>query len=163
MFPRRPTARLSPAFFTYKRKGQCTTPDRLKPKKVGSKSARRERIYKRAAETRGEKHGRLPCGRATGKHDIIEKIHNKLFQSRQCPSVERTFRNLLYVYGRGRRRCTDPTFGMPGLRLMLTPISGLQNDPCCLLLCPRFRQAFLPRSARRRVFSPRPPKCRRAS
>ena len=112
---------------------------------------------------RGEKHGRLPCGRATGKHDIIEKIHNKLFQSMQCPSVERTFRNLLYVYGRGRRRCTDPTFGMPGLRLMLTPISGLQNDPCCLLLYPRFRQAFLPRSARRRVFSPRPPKCRRAS
>ena len=27
----------------------------------------------------------------------------------QCPSVEHTFRNLLYVYGRGRRRCTDPT------------------------------------------------------
>ena len=27
----------------------------------------------------------------------------------QCPSVERTFRNLLYVCGRGRRRCTDPT------------------------------------------------------
>ena len=27
----------------------------------------------------------------------------------QRPSVERTFRNLLYVYGRGRRRCTDPT------------------------------------------------------
>ncbi len=25
------------------------------------------------------------------------------------PSVERTFRNLLYVYGRGRRRCGDPT------------------------------------------------------
>ena len=27
----------------------------------------------------------------------------------QCPSVERTFCNHLYVYGRGRRRCTDPT------------------------------------------------------
>ena len=27
----------------------------------------------------------------------------------QCPSVERTFCNLLYVYGRGRRRCGDPT------------------------------------------------------
>ena len=59
MFPRRPTERHSPMFFSaerpvcvpYKRKGQCTTPDRLKPKKVGSKSARRERVYKRAAET----------------------------------------------------------------------------------------------------------------
>ena len=27
----------------------------------------------------------------------------------QCPSVERTFCNRLYVYGRGRRRCGDPT------------------------------------------------------
>ena len=27
----------------------------------------------------------------------------------QCPSVERTFCNLLYVYGRGRRRCGGPT------------------------------------------------------
>ena len=27
----------------------------------------------------------------------------------QCPSVERTFRNLLFVYGRGRRRCGGPT------------------------------------------------------
>ena len=32
-----------------KRKG--TSPHRLIPKKVGSKSARRERVYKRAAET----------------------------------------------------------------------------------------------------------------
>ena len=30
---------------------QCTKPDRLIPKEVGSKSARRERVYKRAAET----------------------------------------------------------------------------------------------------------------
>ena len=58
---------------------------------------------------RGGKRGRMPCGRATGKHDIIEKIHNKLFQSIQCPSVERTSCNRLYVYGRGRRRCGDPT------------------------------------------------------
>ena len=58
---------------------------------------------------RGEKHGQMQCGRATGKHDIIEKIHNKLFQPMQCPSVERTFCILLYVYGRGRRGCTDPT------------------------------------------------------
>ena len=33
-------------------RGKGTIPDRLKPKKVGSKSARRERVYKRAAETR---------------------------------------------------------------------------------------------------------------
>ena len=51
MFPRRPTERHLHSFSTYKRKGQCTTPDRLKPKKVGSKSARRERVYKRAAKT----------------------------------------------------------------------------------------------------------------
>ena len=57
MLSRRPTERHSPMFFTaerpvcvpYKRKG--TIPDRLIPKKVGSKSARRERVYKRAAET----------------------------------------------------------------------------------------------------------------
>ena len=58
MFSRRLTARHSLMFFTaerpvcvpYRRKG--TTPDRMIPKKVGSKSARRERVYKRAAETR---------------------------------------------------------------------------------------------------------------
>ncbi len=58
MFPSRPTEWHLPAFSTaerpvcvpYKRKG--TTPNRLKPKKVGSKSARRERVYKRAAKTR---------------------------------------------------------------------------------------------------------------
>ena len=27
----------------------------------------------------------------------------------QCTTVERTFCNLLYVYGRGRRRCGGPT------------------------------------------------------
>ena len=57
MFNRRPTERHSPTISTaerpvcvpYKRKG--TTPNRLKAKKVGSKSARRERVYKRAAKT----------------------------------------------------------------------------------------------------------------
>ena len=32
-------------------RGKVTIPDRQKPKKVGSKSARRERVYKRAAKT----------------------------------------------------------------------------------------------------------------
>ncbi len=32
-----------------------------------------------------------------------------VFQPLQCPSVERTFYNRLYVYGRGRRRCGGPT------------------------------------------------------
>ena len=58
---------------------------------------------------RGGKRGRMTFGRSTGKHDIVEKIHNKLFQPLQCPSVERTFCNLLYFYGRGRRRCGGPT------------------------------------------------------
>ena len=57
MFDRRPTGRHMHTFSTaerpvcvpYKRKG--TVPNRMTPKKVGSKSARRERIYKRAAET----------------------------------------------------------------------------------------------------------------
>ena len=56
MFDRRPTGRHMHTFFTaerpvcvpYKRKG--TMPNRLKRQKVGSKSARRERIYKRTAE-----------------------------------------------------------------------------------------------------------------
>ena len=50
MFIGRPTARHMRTFSTYKRKG--TTPNLLIPKKVGSKSARCERVYKRAAETR---------------------------------------------------------------------------------------------------------------
>ena len=58
---------------------------------------------------RGEKHGRLPFGRATGKHKIDGINTQCKFQPMQCPSVERTFRNLLYIYGRGRRRCGDPT------------------------------------------------------
>ena len=32
-----------------------------------------------------------------------------MFQTMQCTTVERTFCNLLYVYGRGRRRCGGPT------------------------------------------------------
>ena len=78
MFPRRPTARHSPVFFTaerpvcvpYKRKGQCTTPDRLKPKKVGSKSARRERIYKRAAKTQRDFFRRGGARQAGGCHAL---------------------------------------------------------------------------------------------
>ena len=78
MFPRRQTARQSPVFFTaerpvcvpYKRKGQCTTPDRLKPKKVGSKSARRERVYKRAAETPRDFFRRGGARQAGGCHAL---------------------------------------------------------------------------------------------
>ena len=74
MFPRRLTAWHSPVFSTaerpvcvpYKRKG--TTPDRMIPKKVGSKSARRERIYKRAAETRRDFFRRGGARQAGGCH-----------------------------------------------------------------------------------------------
>ena len=41
---------------------------------------------------RGGKRAHVPCGRSTGKHDIVEKIHNKLFQSMQCPSVDSSSR-----------------------------------------------------------------------
>ena len=58
---------------------------------------------------RGGKHGRMPCGRATGKHKIDGTNTQCKFQPMQCPSVERTFCNRLYVYGRGRRRCGGPT------------------------------------------------------
>ena len=70
MFPRRPTERHLHSFSTYKRKGQCTTPDRLKPKKVGSKSARRERIYKRAAETQRDFFRRGGARQAGGCHAL---------------------------------------------------------------------------------------------
>ena len=48
---------------------------------------------------RGGKRAHVPCGRSTGKHDIVEKIHNKLFQSMQCPSVDGRFVII---------RCTSP-------------------------------------------------------
>ena len=41
---------------------------------------------------RGGKRAHVPCGRSTGKHDIVEKIHNKIFQSMQCPSVDSSSR-----------------------------------------------------------------------
>ena len=44
------------------------------------------------------------------------------FQSMQCPSVERTFCNLLYVYGRGRRRCGGPT--ILAIRCCAFPLVG---------------------------------------
>ena len=50
----------------YKRKG--TIPDRLIPKKVGSKSARRERVYKRATETRRDFFRRGGARQAGGCH-----------------------------------------------------------------------------------------------
>ena len=76
MFPRRPTARHSPMFSAaerpvcvpYKRKG--TIPNRLIPKKVGSKSARRERVYKRAAETRRDFFRRGGARQAGGCHAL---------------------------------------------------------------------------------------------
>ena len=40
----------------------------------------------------------------------------------QCPSVERTFCNLLYVYGRGRRRCGGPT--ILAIRCCAFPLVG---------------------------------------
>ena len=58
---------------------------------------------------RGGKRLQTPFGRATGKHKIYGTNTQCKFQPMQCTSVERTFRNLLYVYGRGRRRCGDPT------------------------------------------------------
>ena len=51
-------------------KGKGTTPDRLKPKKVGSKSARRERVYKRAAETRRDFFRRGGARQAGGCHAL---------------------------------------------------------------------------------------------
>ena len=44
-----------------------------------------------------------------GKHKIFGTNTQCKFQPMQCPSVERTSCNRLYVYGRGRRRCGDPT------------------------------------------------------
>ena len=58
---------------------------------------------------RGGKRVHVPSCRATVKHEIEETSTHCKFQSLQCPSVERTFRNLLYIYGRGRRRCGGPT------------------------------------------------------
>ena len=58
---------------------------------------------------RGEKRVNMPFGWSTDKYKLTKKSHNKLFQPMQQMSVERTFRNLLLVYGRGRRRCGDPT------------------------------------------------------
>ena len=51
------------------------------------------------------------CHSDSRRKNIIlsKKLHNQLFQPMQQMSVERTFRNLLYVYGRGRRRCGGPT------------------------------------------------------
>ena len=41
---------------------------------------------------RGGKRAHVPCGRSTGKHDIVEKIHNKIFQSMLRPSVDSSSR-----------------------------------------------------------------------
>ena len=95
---------------------------------------------------RGEKHGRMPCGRATGKHYIIEKIHNKSFQPMQCPSVERTFCNLLYVCGRGRRSSSRTAHR---LRLRSSPrtlspsflLSEKSHAASLLLACKRAHDA----------------------
>ena len=60
---------------------------------------------------RGGKRVNMPFGRSTGKHKI-DGTNTQCNYFNPCnarPSVERTFRNLLYVYGRGRRRCGDPT------------------------------------------------------
>ena len=78
MLPRRPSERHPPMFSSaerpvcvpYKRKGKGTTPDRLIPKKVGSKSARRERVYKRAAETRRDFFRRGGARQAGGCHAL---------------------------------------------------------------------------------------------
>ncbi len=48
-------------------------------------------------------------GRSTDKHKLTKKSHKKVFQPMQQMSVERTFCNLLFDYGRGRRRCGGPT------------------------------------------------------
>ena len=68
MFIGRPTAQHIRTFPTYKRKG--TIPNRLIPKKVGSKSARRERVYKRAAETRRDFFRRGGARQAGGCHAL---------------------------------------------------------------------------------------------
>ena len=88
---------------------------------------------------RGEKHGRMPFGRATGKHKIDGTNTQCKFQSMQCPSVERTFCNRLYVYGRGRRRCTDPTIRAVGCcallyRLQVENTGECRSVGCCALL-----------------------------
>ena len=54
----------------YKRESECTKLYRLIPKKVGSKSERRERVYKRAAETQRDFFRRGGARQAGGCHAL---------------------------------------------------------------------------------------------
>ena len=85
MFIGRPTARHMRTFSTYKRKG--TTPNRLIPKKVGSKSARRERVYKRAAETRRDFFRRGGARQAGGCHALPRGTELSGLCSDEAPSA----------------------------------------------------------------------------
>ena len=95
---------------------------------------------------RGKKHGRMPFGRSTGKHKIDGTNTQCKFQPMHRPSVERTFRNLLYVYGCGRRSSSRTAYR---LRLrssprMLTPsflLSEKSHAASLLLACKRARDA----------------------
>ena len=70
------TRRLATNFFRYQAVGCCAFPP------VGGKRLQ------------------TPFGRSTGKHDIIEKIHNKLFQPMQCPSVDGRFVIIVCIFSR---------------------------------------------------------------
>ena len=76
-----------PVCVPYNRESECTKLYRLIPKKVGSKSARRERVYKRAAETRRDFFRRGGARQAGGCHALPRGTELSGLCSDEAPSA----------------------------------------------------------------------------
>ena len=124
----------------------CSLVNALATRRLATNFFRYQEVRYCAFSLVGGKRAHVPCGRSTGKHDIVEKIHNKLFQSMQCPSVDSSSRTAYRLRLRSSplcslRRSSSPKKVMPRLccslvntlamRRLATNFFRYQEVRCC--------------------------------